>query len=120
MIDILQSGSEIVIDWFKNNKMIVNSEKFQAILLDKRKSDHTCQCLVVDNQNIKVVSSVELLPGIQINDKHNFNLRISNIYRSAANQINALIRLKQFFGFKEETILITSYFIASFHNCLLV
>ena len=25
-IDILQSGSEKVIDWFKNNKMIVNRE----------------------------------------------------------------------------------------------
>ena len=41
LIDILQSGSEIVIDWFKNNKMIVNPDKFQTILLDKRKSDHT-------------------------------------------------------------------------------
>ena len=30
LIDILQSGSEIVIDWFKNNKMIVNPDKFQA------------------------------------------------------------------------------------------
>ena len=26
LIDILQSGSEKVIDWFKNNKMIVNRE----------------------------------------------------------------------------------------------
>ena len=41
LIDILQSGSKIVIDWFKNNKMIINPDKFQAILLDKRKSDHT-------------------------------------------------------------------------------
>ena len=37
MIDVLQSGSEIIIDWFKNNKMIVNPDKFQAILLDKKK-----------------------------------------------------------------------------------
>ena len=37
LIDILQSGFEIVIDWFKNNKMIVNPDKFQSILLDKRK-----------------------------------------------------------------------------------
>ena len=41
LVDILQSGSEIVIDWFENNKMIVNPDKFQAILLDKRKSHHT-------------------------------------------------------------------------------
>ena len=86
LIDILQSGSEIVIDWFKNNKMMVNPDKFQAILLDKRKGDHTNQRIVVDNQNLKVVSSVELL-GIHIDDKLNFNMHISNICRSAANQL---------------------------------
>ena len=56
---------EIVTDWFKSNKMIVHPDKFQAILLDKRKSDHTDQRIEVDNKNIKVVSSVELL-GIRL------------------------------------------------------
>ena len=32
----LQSEPEVVINWFKNNKMIVNPEKFQAIMLDKQ------------------------------------------------------------------------------------
>ena len=68
-------------------------------------SGHTNQRIVVDNQYIKVVSSVELL-GIQIDDKLNFNLYISNICRSAVNQLNALIRLKRFLGFKEKRILI--------------
>ena len=52
LIDILQSGSEIVIDWFKNNKIIFNADKFLAILLDKRKNDQINQCIVVSNQNI--------------------------------------------------------------------
>ena len=75
------------------------------MLLDKRKSDHTNQRIVVDNQNIKVVSSVELL-GIQIDDKLNFNLHISNICRSAENQLYAIIRIKQLLGFKDKRILI--------------
>ena len=33
----LQSELEVVINWFKNNKMIVNPEKFQAIILYKQK-----------------------------------------------------------------------------------
>ena len=119
LIDTLQSGSEIVIDWFKNNKMIVNPNKFQAILLDKRKNGHTNQRTVVYNQYIKVVSSVELL-GIQIDDKLEFNLLISNICRSAANQLNALFRLKRFLGYKEKRILINSYFMANFNYCPLV
>ena len=32
----LQSESEVIINWFKNNKMIVNPEKFQVIILDKQ------------------------------------------------------------------------------------
>ena len=75
LIDTLQSGSKIVADWFKNNKMILNPGKFQAILLDKRKSDNTNQRITANHQNIKVVSSVELL-GIQIDDKLDFNLHI--------------------------------------------
>ena len=99
--------------------MIVNPDKLQAILLDKRKKDHTNQRIVVDNKNKKLISSVELL-GIQIDDKLNFSWHVSNIFRSAGNQLNALIRLKQFLGFKEEKILLNSNFMANLNNCPLV
>ena len=73
LIKILESESEVVIDWFKINKMVVNPDKFQAIILDKRKRDHTDEHITVDNQQIKVVSSVKLL-RLQLDDKLNFNL----------------------------------------------
>ena len=68
LIKILESEPEVVIDWFKKNKMVLNSDKFQAIILDKRKSDHTDEHITVDNQQIKVVSSVKLL-GLQLHGK---------------------------------------------------
>ena len=77
------------------NKMIVNPNKFQSIVLNKKRSDLANTNF---NQVIKTVSSVEFL-GIQIDDKLNFNLHISKICKSAANQLNALIRLKQFLSF---------------------
>ena len=86
-------------------------------LLDKRNSDHTNQCIAVDNN--QVASSVELL-GIQIDDKYNLNLHISNIYRPSANQSNAIITLKQFLGFKEKRILKNSCFMENFNYCPLV
>ena len=73
----------------------------------------------VDNQVIKSVSSVELL-GIQIDDKLNFNLHISKICKSAANQLNALIRLKHFLSFHAKEVLINSYIISKFNYCPLV
>ena len=61
LIKILGSESEIAIDWFKENKMVVNPHKFQAIILDKRKREHTDERITVQNQQIKVVLSVKLL-----------------------------------------------------------
>ena len=99
--------------------MIVNLNKFQPIALNKKRSDLTNTNVFVDNQVIKLVSSVELL-GIQIDDKLNFNLHISKICKSAANQLNALIRLKQFLSFHAKEVLINSYIISNLNYCPLV
>ena len=64
--------------------------KFQAIILYKRKRNHSDELVTVDNQQVKTVSPVKLL-SLQLDDKLNFNLYISNIFKSAANQLNALI-----------------------------
>ena len=68
---------------------------------------------------IKASPSVNLL-GVQIDDQLNFSLHISNICRSAANQLNALIRLKRFLIFEVKKTLINSYFYSNFNYCLLV
>ena len=111
----LESDSTIAIEWFKINKIIVNPDKFQAIVLNKKRSNLTNTNFQVDNQVIKSVSSVELL-GIQTNDK----FHISKICKSAGNQLNALIRLKQFLSFHAKEVLINSYIISNFNYCPLV
>ena len=51
LIKILESES-VVVNWFKKNKMVVNTDKFQAFILDKRKRDDTDERITVDNQQI--------------------------------------------------------------------
>ena len=58
------------------------------------------------------MSSVKLL-GLQQDDILNLNLHISNICKSAANQLNALIRLKNFMNCEEKKTLINSSFMAN-------
>ena len=99
--------------------MIINPDKFQAIILDKKKSNLTNIPLTIDNQTVKLVPSVELL-GINLDDKLNFNLHISNICRSSAIQLNALIRLKSYLSLNAKRILINSYIISNFSYCRLV
>ena len=99
--------------------MVVSPDKFQAIILDKRKRDHADESITVDNQQIEVVSSVKLL-GLQLDDKLSFNLHISNICKSAAIELNALIKLKKFMNFEQKKILSNSSFMANFNYCPLV
>ena len=93
LTDTLESESNIAIDWFTKNEMIINPDKSQGIILDKKNSNLTNIPLTIDSQTMKSVPSVEYL-GIHLDDKLNFNLHISHICRSAANKLNALIKLK--------------------------
>ena len=40
---ILESGSKAAISWFQSNKMIVSPGKFQGIIIDKKKQNHTAE-----------------------------------------------------------------------------
>ena len=64
--------------------MMVKPDKFQVIIIDKRKGDHTNENIVIDNKQINTATSLKLL-GIQLHDKLNFSPHISNICKSAAN-----------------------------------
>ena len=119
LIAFLGTESNTAIEWFENNKMMIYPGKFQAIITDKEKKYHTNETLKIGDKVIKASSSVRLL-GVQIDDQLNFNLHITNVCRSAANQLNALIRLKRFLDFEEKKTLINSYFYSDFKYCALV
>ena len=109
----------MAIKWFKDNKMIANPGKFQAIIFDQKKTNHTQEIIDTDNQAVKVKLSEKVL-GVQIDAELDFSLHIAIICRSAANQLNALIRLRTFSGFEEKKVLINSYFYSNMNYCPLV
>ena len=113
---ILEPESKTAISCFQSNKMIVNPGKFQGIIIDEKKQNHTAEYISIDQKNIKTLSSIKLL-GVHIDDKLNFNLHITKICRSAANQLHALIRLRMFLNFEEKKTLLNSYFYANFNYC---
>ena len=99
--------------------MIFNPGKFQGIIFDKKKQNHTAEYISIDQKNMKTSSSVKRW-GVHIDDKVNFNLHITKICRSAANQLHALIRLRIFLNFEEMKTFINRYFYSNFNHCLLV
>ena len=104
--------------------MIVNPGKFQSIIINKKKQDyiHTKETFEICDKVAEASPSVKLLV-VQIDDKLNFNLHITNICSSAANQLNALIRFKQFLSFETKKVLariFNSYFYSNFNYWPLV
>ena len=47
LINILQSESEVISDWFKKKQMTVNPYRFQVIIINKKKGDHTNENLLL-------------------------------------------------------------------------
>ena len=99
--------------------MIVNPGKFQAIIFNKHKENHTNRTININQKEIKAVAEVKLL-GIEIDNKLNFNNDHINICKSASNHLNALIRLKHLLGFKERKVLVYTFVMSNFNYCSLV
>ena len=94
--------------------MIVNPEKFQAITLDKQKYDYSNETIKFGNKTVETIASVRLL-GVQLDDKLNYSLHFSNIFKSAPNQLNALIRLNNYLCFEGKKSFGRSLFNVKFH-----
>ena len=100
--------------------MIVNPDKFQVILLDKRGPDNTNIEVKIGNEKIHSTSSVKLL-GVHVEDKQlNFNHHINKLCKSAGNQLNVLTRLKSFLGLKERVVSVNSFIYSNFNYSPLV
>ena len=101
LIGSLESECEVALNWFNENKMIINPGKLQAIIIDKRKQDHINEIFKIGSKEIKVASQIKLL-GVKIDNKLYFKQHINRICKLAANQLNTLIRLRRFVNSKKE------------------
>ena len=84
------------------NDMIVNPDKFQAMILRPDKKENKFQ-LNINDLIISSEDSVTLL-GIEIDSKLNFKNHVSKICRKAGRQLNAISRIQNYLGRKREKI----------------
>ena len=107
LLDILEKENETAIKWFKKNQMIVNPDKFQAMVLGRHRQKEKIN-LNINGAEIKGQNSVTLL-GAEIGNELNFNDHISNICKKAGNKTNAISRIQSFLGQKEEEALVNIF-----------
>ena len=120
LIKILQSESELAVKWFRDNNMIVNPDKFQAIILQKgNNKNKNHKTLAIENIEISTAKTVELL-GLTIDNRLNFEEHISTLCKKASLQLNAISRLQNYMNQKEREAIINSFIYSNFNYCPLV
>ena len=104
--------------WFRDNSMIVNLQKFQAIIIDRKHQKNNSQKLTIDKKVITSSENVTLL-GLEVDSKLNFE-HISRLCNKSAGQLNVLCRIEHLIGLGERKILINSFINANFNYSPLV
>ena len=103
-------------DWFQENNMIVNEDKFQETIV-KGNSDISNQyTLNIDDNQVTSKKPVKLL-GINIDNRLSLDEHVSSLCKKASNQLNAISRLYRNLGFKEKGVLINILVYANFNYC---
>ena len=84
LISTLEQDSQAAIDWFKINEMIVNPDKFQAIVVKKNCRMKDSYALNINNQTINSENCVKLL-GIEIHNTLSTNIFLLFAKKQAIN-----------------------------------
>ena len=100
--------------------MILNLDKFQAIVLQRWNETKSTNTLNIENITTSITKSVELLLGVTIDDKLNFEEYVSALCKKASLQLNAISRLQIYMGKKEREPITNIFIYSNFNYCSLV
>jgi hypothetical protein len=112
----LEMSCTLAVEWFKNNYMKVNTEKFQFMIMNTTNVNVTIE---INETIISPSDSIKLL-GVTIDKEFSFNDHIKNISSSAAKQINVLSRLSHVLSLPCKIKLLDAFILSNFNYCSLV
>ena len=106
-----------LIDWFTENQMKANTDKFQAIAIGKKNKNENISFNL--NGNIITCEDEVKLLGVTIDFELNFNTHIANICeKKASGQLNILKRIGKYLTkLGRFTIYYYSFIFSNFNYC---
>ena len=109
----LEESSELVIAWFQNNYMKLNTDKCH-LLVAGHKSEHTW--VRVGPDKIWEDHSVKLL-GVSIDNELKFDKHVLNIINKANSKLSALSRLTKFMTLQKKKKIYKAFVESQFKHC---
>ena len=117
VISNIEKDMKIAIDWYQDNEMVANPEKFQLMFLGLK--DDPKLCIDINGNVVQMTDSVKLL-GITIDSKLNFKQHVQSICKKASNKVRAFSRIAQNLDYEKSTILYNSFILSNFNYCPLI
>ena len=102
-----------IIDWFRDNHMKVNPDKFQCIVFGNVVNPGT---FVINGNIVRPEETVKLL-GVHIDNKLDFGRHVSHICQKAGKQVKVLSRLSRVLNESNKLLLYSSFISCYFNYC---
>ena len=115
VISKVESDSQKMLDWFANNLMQANPDKFQALAIGKKTFKEQI-CFDLNGSKIKCKEHVKLL-GVTIDYELNFDKHISEICKKSACQLNVLKRIGRYLNKLGRLTIYYSFILSNFTYC---
>ena len=114
VIQSLEYDSMMLFKQFSNNQMKVNISKYHFLVNEKNKV-----IIRIGDKGIKN-SEYEILLGIKVDTKLNFNEHLNDIISKASGKVNTLLRLMPSMSLSKKKKLVNSFFNSQFSYCPLI
>ena len=111
----LENDSLILIDWYHNNYLKPNPEKWHLLLSE---NDNNLN-INVDNQCIHNGSCQKIL-GVHFDNNLNFNIHVSKLCKQAGQKLHALSRISSFMNESQKKLIMNAFITSHFNYCPLV
>ena len=112
----LKSIADLAIEWYNNNYMKVNADKFQLMILG---SNNENVHMNIQNNTICSEPMVKLL-GVTIDSRLNFNHHVSELCKKAGKQLNVLRRLSNVLNVNGKMQLYKTFIVSHFNYCNII
>ena len=111
----LENAAETLLQWFKDNRMKVNHDKYHLLINNTKESFQ----INIGNETVSNSQYEELL-GVKIDHELNFNEHVSSLCKKASQKLNTLSRIASCMTFDQRRLILNSFITSYFSYCPIV
>ena len=111
----LEKDSIILINWYDSNYLKPNPDKWHLLLSDVRDD----LFILVGDKCISN-SSVTMILGVNLDNKLNFNIHVTELCKKAEQKLHAVARIANYMSFNKKKLIINAFITSQFNYCPLM